>query len=281
MIYLRDAKINPNFYMKISNPARATSKDLIVFDLDGTIVPSKAPMDPQMSALITRLLAVKKVAIISGGKYSLFKTLFLKYLKTPKPLLKNLFLFPTTATSFYVYKSGWKNVYALYLSKTEKNKIRKAFRDTFKKMGYRHPQKTYGTVIEDRGTQITFSALGQNVVAILGKKQGVALKTKWLRENRDVKMTMAKLLAKLLPELEVRAAGFTSIDITRRGIDKAYGLRQIKKHLHMNIKEILFVGDAILPGGNDYAVVKTGVDYIPVVGPTQTKYVIRVLLKTD
>ncbi len=265
--------------MKISNLIEITPKDLIIFDLDRTVVPSKAPMDPQMSALMTRLLAVKRVAIIGGGKYGLFKTLFLKQLKTPKSLLKNLFLFPTTATSFYIYKSGWKNVYALYLSKIEKNKIRKAFYNIFRKIGYKHPQKTYGMVIEDRGTQITFSALGQDVVAILGKKRGVALKTKWLQENRDIKMTIVKLLAKLLPELEVRAAGLTSIDVTKKGIDKAYGLKQIKKHLHLGIKDMLFIGDAIFPGGNDYAVVKTGVDYVPVTGPAQTKDVIRAILK--
>lgn len=267
--------------MKIVNLTKIKSKDLIVFDLDGTVVSSKAPMDLQMSALITRLLAVKKVAIIGGGKYELFKILFLKQLKAPEPLLKNLFLFPTTATSFYTYKSGWKNIYALYLSKKEKNEIRKAFYDVFKKIEYRHPQKTYGKVVEDRGTQVTFSALGQDVVAILGKKRGIALKTKWLQENHNIKMTMVKLLAKALPGLEVRAAGLTSIDITRKGIDKAYGLEQIKKHLQINIKNMLFVGDAIFPGGNDYAIVKTGIDYIPVTGPAQTKDVIRNLLKGD
>ena len=187
--------------MKISNLAKLKSKSLIVFDLDGTVVPSKTPMDPQMSTLIKQLLAIKKVAIIGGGKYELFETLFLERLKAPESLLKNLFIFPTTATSFYIYKSGWKNIYALHLSKIEKDKIKKAFQDVFKKMGYQHPAKTYGTVIEDRNTQVTFSALGQDVTAILGKKRGIALKTKWLQDNREVKMKMTKLLAELLPEL--------------------------------------------------------------------------------
>lgn len=265
--------------MKITNIQKLKPKDLIVLDLDGTVIPSKAPMDAQMAALMTRLLAIKKVAIIGGGKYELFKTLFLEQLKAPKLLLKNLFLFPTTATSFYIYKSGWKNIYALRLSGAEKNKIKRAFRDVFERIGYQHPHKVYGRVIEDRRTQITFSALGQEVVKMLGEKQGVALKEKWLRENRDVKMRMVKLLADLLPELEVRAAGFTSIDVTRKGIDKAYGLRQIQKHLDISIKSMLFVGDAIFPGGNDYAVVRTGVDYIPVTGPEQTKNIIQALLK--
>lgn len=266
-------------FMKISNIKELKQKGVIVFDLDGTLTPTKAPMDSQMAVLITRLLVMKKVAVIGGGKYGIFKTQLLRQLKAPKPMLKNLFLFPATATSFYLYKSGWKNIYALHLSKAEKDKIRKAFHDVFEDIGYKHPQKVYGKVIEDRGTQITFSALGQDVVSVLGKKRGIPLKVKWLRKNRDVKMKIVRLLAKLLPELEVHAAGFTSIDITRKGIDKAYGLHQIKKHLGVSIKDMLFVGDAIFPGGNDYQIVKTGVDYIPVSGPAQTKNIIRTLLK--
>ena len=41
---------------------------------------------------------------------------------------------------------------------------------------------------------------------------------------------------------------------------------------------MFFVGDAIFPGGNDYGVVRTGVDYLPVKGPEETKKVVRKLL---
>lgn len=264
--------------MRISNLKKLKPKEVIVFDLDGTVAPTKAPMDKQMAALITRLLAVKRVVIIGGGKYGIFKTQFLQRLTAPKLLLKNLFLFPATATSFYRYDSGWKKIYALRLTKKEKNDVQKAFRGVFEEVGYKRPQKTYGRVIEDRGTQITFSALGQDVVAALGARRGVPLKEKWSRQNRAIKMNIARRLAKLLPDLEVHAAGFTSIDITKKGIDKAYGLEQVAKRLRVEIKNMLFVGDAIFPGGNDYAVARTGVDYVPVKGPAETKEIIRALL---
>jgi HAD superfamily hydrolase (TIGR01484 family) len=119
--------------------------------------------------------------------------------------------------------------------------------------------------------------LGQDVVKVLGKK-GLALKDKWRDENTDLKLKVAKLLQKYLPKLEVRAAGHTSVDVTKKGIDKAYGLKQIEKHLKVKIKDMLFVGDAIFPGGNDYAVVKTGVDYIQVKSPEETKKAIRAVL---
>src|SRR3989344_3685502 len=166
-----------------------------------------------MSELITWLLKVKKVAIIGGGKYDIFQELFIRKLKCPRELLKNLFLFPTTATSFYRYNNGWKNVYAKLLTISEKNKIK-----------------------------------------------------------------IARLMAKKLPNLKVVAAGFTTIDVTRRGIDKAYGIHQIQKHLRIPINNMFFIGDAIFPGGNDYAIVKTGVDYAAVKGPAETKKIILQIL---
>ena len=136
--------------MKILNLKKLQQKDLIVFDLDGTIIRTKSPMEADMSRLMAKLLVAKKVAIIGGGKYSIFQELFLRKLKCSKELLKKLFLFPTTATAFYRYSSGWKKVYALHLTVSESKKITKAFKDVFKEIGYEHPQKTYGKIIEYR-----------------------------------------------------------------------------------------------------------------------------------
>lgn len=264
--------------MKISNLKNLKSKDLIVFDLDGTIVETKSPMEKDMALLMQKLLAVKKVAIIGGGKYEVFQALFLKRLGGLKQLLNNLFLFPTTSTSFYRYKNGWKKIYALELTKNEVARIFKAFEDVFHQIGYAHPQKIYGEVIENRGTQVTFSALGQNVVSVLGKK-GVQLKEQWKQQHTPTKMKIAKFMAKRLPDLEVRAAGHTSIDVTKKGIDKAYGLKQIRDHLKIPISKMLFIGDALFPGGNDYAAIRTGVDYIQVSSPQETKKIIRQLIQ--
>jgi len=253
-------------------------KKLIVFDLDGTLTESKSEIKPDMSGLLCKLLKTKPIAIIGGGKYQLFRTQFIAKFKCPKELFHNLFLFPTTSTSFYCYQNGWKKVYAKELSKREKKKIKKAFQEAFKEINYIKPKKTYGKVIEDRGTQITFSALGQEVVKVLGEK-GIQLKTKWRDENTGVKLKLAEALQRRLPDMEVVAAGYTSIDVVRKGVDKAYGLRQIEKNIHVSLRDMLFVGDALFPGGNDYAARKTGVDCISVSGPKETKKFIRFLLK--
>jgi len=264
-------KINPSLIKKLD------AKDLMVFDLDGTIIPSKFPMDMEMSKLMAGLLQVKKVAIIGGGKYGVFKELFIHELRCKKELLRNLFLFPTTSTAFYKYNHGWKKVYSLSLSTDEINRIKRAFNDVFKKIGYRHPEKTYGTLIENRGTQVSFSVYGQDLVKVLGKK-GIKMKEEWRRKNTKLKMKIARLVAKEISDLEVRAAGYTTIDVTKKGIDKAYGMRQIEKHLKIPISQMFFFGDGIFPGGNDYAIVRTGVDYKAVKDPKETKEIIRAIL---
>lgn len=260
--------------MKITNLKKIGNKKMVVFDLDGTIALTKSPMDAEMAELFKGLLDSKKVAVISGGKLGLFKIQILNPLKGKRANLKNLFLFPNTGTAFYKYDGGWKNVYQLTLTKDEKKNIEKTFERVFAEVGYKHPSKVYGKVIEDRGSQVTFSALGQDVVAKLGIK-GVRMKEAWRDKYSPLKLKMAKLMQKYLPDLEVRAAAFTSIDITKKGIDKSYGIRQMEKHLRVKAKDMLFVGDAIFPGGNDYAVVKTEADYYSVKSPEDTKQVIR------
>ena len=136
-------------------------KKLIIFDLDGTLAESKLPMDASMSALLVGLLKKKRVAVIGGGKYGQFQRQFLKSLRSPAPLLKNLYLFPTCSTAFYRYTRGWKNVYTHKLSRAERKQILSAFGEMFRDIGYAHPKRIYGVVLEDRETQITFSALGQ------------------------------------------------------------------------------------------------------------------------
>ena len=246
-----------------------SKKDLIVFDLDGTLTESKAPMKSDMARTLARLLREKKVAVIGGGSYEQFRKQFIGHLDIPQEELKKIFLFPTTSTSFYRYHRGWKKIYRKVLSSGEKRKIMSAFTLAFQKTGYRHPAKRWGKVIEDRGSQITFSALGQ--------KAPVKAKEAW-NKKCDVRPPLMKIMQKQLPGFEVRRGGLTSIDVTHKGIDKAYGIRQIKKVLSIPIQKMIFIGDALYPGGNDYAAKRTGVQCIAVRGPADTKKIIKKIL---
>lgn len=255
-----------------------SKKKLIVFDLDGTLAETKSDITPSMAKALERLLEKKQVAVIGGGRYEQFKIQLISKLKLPGALLSRLYLFPTTATSFYRYEKKWREVYTLALTEKEKEKIRKAFAEVLKEIHYVPPPKVYGKIIEDRKTQMTYSFLGQDVVKQLGD-EGVCLKKEWVRKYTPLKIKIARLVQKKLPELEVRAAGYTSIDVTQKGIDKAYGLKQIKKNLDIPIRDMVFIGDAIFPGGNDYAAKKTGVECIQVKGPAEVEKVIKRIIK--
>ncbi|HII15867.1 MAG TPA: HAD-IIB family hydrolase [Nanoarchaeota archaeon] len=236
---------------------------LVVFDLDGTLAKSKCQMDEEMSAILQNLLKTKSVGVMSGGSYSQFQKQFLSSLKcNDNNLLKNLFLFPTCSTAFYRFGNGeWIKVYAEALSEQEKRKIFDAFGKVFMGISF-SPENVYGEIVEDRGSQVTFSALGQQAP--------LELKKEWDPDSKK-RLQMKALLEKHIPEFEIRIGGTTSIDVTRKGIDKQYGIKQIEKILGFRKEEIIFVGDALFEGGNDYPVRQYGVRCIEVASPEDTK----------
>jgi phosphomannomutase len=244
-------------------------KRLIVFDLDGTLAESKSQMDNEMSSLLSELLLVKSVAVISGGSFQQFEKQLIAGLKCRAELLKKLFLFPTCSTSFYRYDNRWLKVYSEDLSKHEKERIMNAFTRVLSDICF-NPGKIYGSLIEDRGTQVTFSALGQEAP--------VALKKNW-DQNHKKRQEITDLLEKYIPDFEIRMGGTTSIDVTRKGIDKAYGIRQIEKYLGFSKNEMLFIGDALFEGGNDYPVKLAGVEVLEVSGPGDTKRIVMGLIR--
>ena len=255
-------------------------KKLIVFDLDGTLTETKSTIDAEMGRLIMQLLKKKPVVIIGGGRYQQFQRQFLAHFRCPPALLRRLSLFPTTATAYYQYHGRWKNIYRRELSPRDRALIKKTFAAVLRDIHYVPPKKVYGRVIEDRRTQVTLSFLGQDVVLRLGAR-GIAMKKAWKRKYTPLKLKVARMMRERLPHLGVGAAGFTSVDVTKKGVDKGYGIHQIRTHLHVSIRDMVFIGDALGPGGNDYAVRRTGVDWLAVKGPEETKRIIRRILREN
>ncbi len=239
-------------------------KKLIVFDLDGTLAESKASIDKEMTVRLAALLTVAKVAVISGGDWPQFKKQVLANLPKGK-ILQNLSILPTCGTKFYQYKSSWKKLYAENFTAKEKKKIITSLNKAVEASGYK-ADKVWGETIQDRGSQVTYSALGQE--APLDEKK------KWdpdFVKRRKIK----KRLDKLIPEFDVNLGGATSVDITKKGIDKAYGMRKLRDVLDIAIHEMIFIGDALFPGGNDYPARQAGAFSVRVSGPDETKRVIE------
>lgn len=228
-------------------------KSVYAFDLDGTIAASKSPIDAQMQKLLHELLTRKQVAVISGGKWEQFQDQLIGQLSGPH--LGRLHCFPTCGTTYYRYRNeAWEQVYDNPLSPGEKAEIIAAF-DTATAVVYYGEPKTYGDVIEDRNSQITFSALGQ--------KAPLKFKEAWDPDG-EIRSQMVEVMRPLLPGFDVRFGGTTSIDVTRKGHDKTLAINAIKEHLKCSYNNIVYFGDRIKPQGNDYAVYKMGIECVPV-----------------
>jgi HAD superfamily hydrolase (TIGR01484 family) len=257
-------------------------KTLIVFDLDGTLADSKAAIDAEMAGLLERLLGMVKVAVISGGAWPQFQQQVLARLGA-RATLDSLSLLPTCGTRFYQHASGqdaagqdgtgqdgggWKLLYAEDFTAAEKDKITASIQQASAPQ-QRDIGKTWGEVIEDRGSQITYSALGQ----------AAPLEDKKTWDPDFAKRGKIKaILDTLIPEFAVGLGGATSIDVTRHGIDKGYGIRKLRDVLHIAIDQMIFVGDALFPGGNDYPAKQAGALSIEVKDPHETKRVVEAII---
>lgn len=245
---------------------------VVAFDIDETLTESKQPLTPAMAGLLSRLLAVTKVAIVSGGKYEIFKTQIFGQLP-PDSNFANLYSLPTSGAALYRYEgTDFVPVYEELLTAEEGDRIRQAIEEAIAETGLIDMAlPSYGERIEFRGSQVTLSALGQT--APIDEKKA------W-DPDRVKRPVLRETIAKRIPEFDVRTGGATSFDITRPGINKAFGILKLSEYLSIPIADMLYIGDALFPGGNDEVVKETGIRTIQVDGPDHTARVIEELLNS-
>jgi|SRR5579862_4981660 len=244
---------------------------VIAFDLDDTLAESKSPITEQMADLLDRLLGMFQVCVISGGKFEQFEGQLLNHLEADANTLTALHIMPTCGTRYLRFDSAtkdWEQVYAEDLTTDQRTGIVAALDKGADALGYR-TAKRWGAQIEDRGSQVTFSALGQEAP--------VASKNAWDPDGSK-KRKLRDYVADLIPEFEVRVGGSTSIDVTRPGIDKAYGIAKLIEALSARKQDVLFVGDRLNEGGNDYPVKAMGVDCLAVSRWQDTALIVQTIL---
>lgn len=241
-------------------PSPLLDTDCIVFDMDGTLAVSKGVISPTMAGLLDRLLEKKIVAVISGGMWEQFEKQLIPYLSKEK--LDHLIILPTSGTAFYTYTNGvWHEVYRETIALHERARIIQTLNTVLARVGY-HEEEVLGPIIEDRESQITFSGLGSG--ASFEKKQ-------YWDPDQKKRALIASMLRERLPEYTVTIGGTTSIDITPKGVDKAYGINALIRTKGIPLDRIVFIGDKLSPGGNDFPVVKTGVRTIAVADEHETE----------
>jgi HAD superfamily hydrolase (TIGR01484 family) len=243
----------------------------IAFDLDGTLAVTKSPVTDSMAAHLRHLLGAYEVCVISGGAFAQFKLQLIDRLGATDQQLCRLHIMPTSGTAYFRFddeRQDWALQYSEDLAPDVRARIIHVLTAGAKTLGY-WEDETWGPVIEDRGTQVTFSALGQQAPA--DRKQA------W-DPNGAKKRSLRDYAAPRLPALEVHVGGTTSVDVTNAGIDKAYGMRRLMAEIGLTSDEILFFGDQLDEGGNDFPVTLVGIDAIAVTGWEQTALAIEAIV---
>ncbi|MGV9194543.1 HAD-IIB family hydrolase [Microbacterium sp. MC2] len=245
---------------------------LVAFDLDDTLAPSKSAITPRMGELLLALAERVEVAVISGGQLLQFQTQVVDRLPAADAgILAHFHLLPTCGTQYYrLSPDGVETVYAHALSDDEKQRALTAVEEEARRLGL-WESKTWGDILEDRGSQITFSALGQTAP--------LEAKKAW-DPTGEKKNALRDAVAARIPDLEVRSGGSTSVDITQRGIDKAYGMRRLAEQTGIPLDDMLFVGDRLDEHGNDYPVLAMGVTCHAVTGWEDTITFLEDLIPT-
>jgi phosphomannomutase len=245
---------------------------LMAFDLDGTLAESKQRLPADMGEELALLMQVMPVAVMSGASFKQFGSQFLPALPGDANFA-NLYIFPTNAAQCFVYKeNSWQAAYDHSFTAVEREVILQALAQCIEETHFDNKsEQLWGAQIEDRGAQISFSALGQSAP--------VEEKTKWKAANDGERKKLYAALVKKLPGLSIAMGGLTTIDITRHGINKAYGVRQLASLTGISVPEMLYVGDALEEGGNDSVVIETGVHTHQVLDPKATFTLIEEILK--
>lgn len=231
-----------------------------MFDLDGTLAASKSDISSATARMLCGLLSSIAVCIISGGRFEQFDAQVLRHLG-PACDLERLHLMPTCGTRYLRWDGfRWVEMYFEKLSPDERQRAFDVLRSGAETLGF-WSACAWGPAIEDRGSQVTYSALGQFAPE--------DAKAAWDPDGSK-KESLRKFAAARLPDLEVKSGGSTSIDVTKHGMDKAYGVRKLMTALDVTEREILFFGDRLDPHGNDYPVRAMGIDCVEVRGGEDT-----------
>lgn len=244
-------------------------KKLLAFDSDDTIVVSKMPATPRMAELLAMTLRQYDVCIISGTGFdeTLYPNTVSQIEQIPGVDLSRLHIMPTCGTRYYRYQDGqWQLQYQEDLTEEEKVRISQAIEVSAKELGLWHDNPA-GAIIEDRLSQVTYSALGQQATP--------SDKYAWAKANKERRVRLTEAVQALLPDFTVRTAGTTSLDVTKPGVDKAYGMQRLMEATGFTKEEILFFGDKLSPDGNDYPVKALGIDCIAVERWEDTAYALE------
>ena len=204
---------------------------MYVFDVDGTLTPSRQKMDPEFKKFFQKFFRRREYCLVSGSDYKkLQEQVGDDVLNAAK------FVFACSGNNVWVqgrevYKSGWVPVPELI------EDLKQALANNS------YDIKT-GNHIELRPGLVNFSFIGRNCT----QEQRKAY-YEWDREHSERLWLCCELRTKY-PDLTFEIGGEISLDIYPKGCDKSQILTLLQDY------DISFFGDGIEPGKNDYSLAK-------------------------
>ena len=203
-----------------------------IFDVDGTLTPSRQVIDPEFKEFFKTFIQDNKVWLVTGSDYP----------KTVEQLGADICESVVT-----VYNCSGNDVW--FKGKRVNSKPFEAPTELYDLMNgwlqsSSFPLRT-GNHIEERVGTINFSIVGRNCT--LGERK---LYVKHDIENRE-RETIAFQINSEFPNITATVGGETGVDIYRKGGDKSQILDDFNK-----TDKIYFFGDRMDPGGNDWPLAK-------------------------
>lgn len=250
---------------------KSTAKG-VAFDLDETLTKSKVRVTSEIADLLTQLSLRMPVAIVSGASFERMMEQIVSHLD--KTAYRQLSLFPTGGAAAHVFDgSNWNALYKKSIDEEKARKVISILETVIGASGLINGLQSWGERIEFRGSQITFSALGQNAP--------YEEKVKW-DPDKTKRLYLRELLMPKLPDYDIALGGATSLDVIEKGVNKGYAVTQFAEQIGVPVENILYVGDDLKEGGNDYVVAaSTKAQTHAVTNPEETMELIKMILQDE
>ena len=210
-------------------------------DVDDTVCPSTRPVEPELARQLVRIQALGySLIFISGSTVPQIEEQLGRRLGVEHILLG------ATGTHAVAHDGQQgRELYREELPADLRHKVLNAYRDLVQRHGIQ-PATSEADQLQDRGTQLTLSAIGRHAPE--------AAKRSFDPDGSRRRAWISELKAVLGDSVDLHVGGTTSIDATAPGVDKAWGLKRYLASSGRAGETIIYFGDQLSPGGNDYPV---------------------------
>ena len=201
-----------------------------IFDIDGTLTPSRLKIDPDFEKFFLEWMKGKNVYLVTGSDRD-------KTIEQVGEMIWNNCTRAYQSCGNAVYEGGELIRQSDFKMDSELQRMLYTFLATSEW------KETYNNHIEERIGLVNFSSIGRECPQEARERY-----YQWDKEIREREL-FCTIIEKTFTHLEATIGGQISIDIYPKGQNKSQVLNEIPG-------PIKFFGDRCTPGGNDYPVVE-------------------------